>query len=131
MGGKDLQHDTLEEIRSSLEEVEGLRHSLYGRLSSPDCGGADCAALKEELSLLEDSALALRNSERAVVNAMQKRLASGLESECKVLKELAADVRKRVSKMTAAVKEAEKVKKVLMAVADALDSVASFLKGIS
>lgn len=99
MTKKTNKYNSFEEIRKALSEIDELR--------------ANQSLTKDEIALLEGSALSLRELERLLINKEQKALASSIKVMEEELKTLTKSMRERVSKMNKASKALDITEKVI------------------
>lgn len=99
MDKKELQSETLKEIRRAISENDALR-------LEPDI-------TEEDRKRLEKTAVALRNMEREMLSGTAEGLLDRMEAAAAPIKEMAAEVRSKVTAMNAPAKVLEYIKKVL------------------
>lgn len=92
-------------------------------LSEIDAARCEPGLSDQERSLLEKSAVALRDAERFLIKKEQKELAASLGSMEKDLQALSKEIRTRVTKMNKVSKIADKVGKVLTKVVGILTAI--------
>lgn len=90
--------DTLEEIREKRAGLEKLKSS---------------AANRDEIFLIEKSIALLKESERELISGMNGRITDNMEKSGQKLKEMASEIRKKVTKMNRMSAVADTVEKIL------------------
>ena len=96
---KDRQLNTLEEIRRAIADNDSLRLDT----DIPD----------EDRKMLEAAALSLREMEREMLSETAEGLLDRMETAAGPLKEMAAQIRSRVTDMNKPSKVLEHIKKVM------------------
>ena len=104
---------SLSEIRSAIAEIDKQRES--GSLSA------------DERVILELAAVAMRDSERLVIENMQRSVIKDMESSTASLNLLAKEIRSKVSEMNKTPQKLDKIESVIKTVLKIIGSVIKWL----
>ncbi len=100
------RYESLEQIRQAVGQLRESKGS---------------ASSAEELSLIDDSIIALKKLERAAINEICDSVSDDMKTECRDISSMASGIRERVGKMNRSSKIMESVKKSLAVIEDVLE----------
>lgn len=108
----EVTTETLAEIRKSIQQIDARR--------------ADRTISEDQRSLLEESALLLRDTERYAIQTLTKKISSDLKEQVEPIRERSREIRERITKMSKVPKALDAIEQVIALIVPVLRQIADW-----